>query len=646
IDRGTCTEPSVALLLHKALVQDREDQQFSDFSVTVDEVEFKCHRLVLSTRSGFFRSLLTSGMKETTEGKATLQSISSDVFAIVLKWIYEGEANLSEENVIDVLFAADQLDVQSLVSQCQYLLMQNLSLENCIRFYHTSKVFNHKELEEKSWKILLENFDCVCISDEFYTLNTDEILSVVSDPRLNTRSEDVVIESILRWVHFDAGQVSDNQEIEKNKKAEGDKHHAPIHPKSGEIGAFVQGNGSAEPAIDPANHDRSDTAAKCGFFGDCKLAETEGLTTSTDYVDLKNHQPRLERLADVLEASRYLLVSGNCVWQTLACDPLVQADRRCRAIQEEIIRYKTRLDSHQSALLSAAENRWPGYLRDVLISHTNDKLYYINFRLSHKWQEINLDCPVKGMQCLVYFDSNIYVTGVKKQVHVYTPINMKWLTLTSAEHESVQTLAMLPVGNELVAVHTSGNGSYIVERLSIQSVGPAKWLQVGEFLMRGMEVASITNIGPKLIVFWRQPGQNCVSIECFDLIQRKSFFLPDQLTVSSSLATFKHGDDVFALQENGSLWRISLLQSQPYLSLKHELCLWNFHRAVAGAILARGILMVFETSTESRENAEAQAEARISLENVFTEIEFIKSSPAQKSYLHSVLYLNHLNQYP
>ena len=82
--------------------------------------------------------------------------------------------------------------------------------------------------------------------------------------------------------------------------------------------------------------------------------------------------------------------------------------------------------------------------------------------------------------------------------------------------------------------------------------------------MRGMEVASITNIGSELVVFWRQAGQNCVSIECFDLIQRKSFFLPDQLTVSSSLATFKHGDDVFALQENGSLWRISLLQSQPY----------------------------------------------------------------------------------
>ncbi|KAK3797784.1 hypothetical protein RRG08_052386 [Elysia crispata] len=205
-ERGTCTEPSLALLLHKALVQDREDQQFSDFSVTVDEVEFKCHRLVLSTRSGFFQSLLTSGMIETTEGKATLQSISSDVFAIVLKWMYEGEANLSEENVIDVLFAADQLDVQSLVSQCQYLLMQNLSLENCIRFYHTSKVFNHKELEEKSRKILLENFDCVCISDEFYTLNTDEIMSLVSDPRLNTRSEDVVMESILRWVRSDADQ--------------------------------------------------------------------------------------------------------------------------------------------------------------------------------------------------------------------------------------------------------------------------------------------------------------------------------------------------------------------------------------------------------------------------------------------------------
>ena len=71
-------------------------------------------------------------------------------------------------------------------------------------------------------------------------------MSVVSDPRLNTRSEDIVIESILRWVHSDAGQVSDNLEIEKKKKIEGDKHHASIHPSSGKNGTFVQGNGGAQ----------------------------------------------------------------------------------------------------------------------------------------------------------------------------------------------------------------------------------------------------------------------------------------------------------------------------------------------------------------------------------------------------------------
>ncbi|KAK3768974.1 hypothetical protein RRG08_054824 [Elysia crispata] len=128
--------PDVGSILQQALSRDTEDHHFCDFSVCVDEIEYKCHRIVLSARSGFFRSMLTSGMKEATEKSATLCRITSDVFDIVLKWMYEGVANLTQENVIGVLYAADLLDVQCLVSGMgKCLWCASLSVDNCVSVF-------------------------------------------------------------------------------------------------------------------------------------------------------------------------------------------------------------------------------------------------------------------------------------------------------------------------------------------------------------------------------------------------------------------------------------------------------------------------------------------------------------------------------
>ena len=198
---------------------------------------------------------------------------------------------------------------------------------------------------------------------------------------------------------------------------------------------------------------------------------------------------------------------------------------------------------------------------------------------------------------------------------------------------------MVPVGNDFFIVVTTDSDRYSVERLSIPYRGSAQWLQVGEFITRGMEVASVTNIGTKLVVFWRQAGKACLRIECFDLVRLESFLLPDHLSSSSGLVTFKHDDEAFALQENGSLWRIRVLQAAPYIQVEYQLSLWNFHRALGGAILVRGNLMVFENKAESNQSSEisGREEKNTTLDKVFKELKFIKSAPTQIGYVHSIM---------
>ncbi|GFN84027.1 hypothetical protein PoB_001053300 [Plakobranchus ocellatus] len=106
----------------------------------------------------------------------------------------------------------------------------------------------------------------------------------------------------------------------------------------------------------------------------------KGYKTLTDKMEDQTIESnsRSNHLADLLEATRYLLISGNCLWQTLANDPLVKNNSKCLAIQEKIVQYKTRPDCHQDGCVTAASHRNTSTLRNVVLIHSKNKLFCID----------------------------------------------------------------------------------------------------------------------------------------------------------------------------------------------------------------------------------------------------------------------------
>ena len=64
--------------------------------------------------------MFTDGMKESNQAVIELKdkSISPDVLKIVMNSVYTGDLNVNEENVFEVLAAADHLQVTTVVQQC------------------------------------------------------------------------------------------------------------------------------------------------------------------------------------------------------------------------------------------------------------------------------------------------------------------------------------------------------------------------------------------------------------------------------------------------------------------------------------------------------------------------------------------------
>ena len=636
-DKSTSTEPRVADCLQKALALERQTPQFSDLTVEAGGVEFQCHRLILAAISGFFRSLLSSGMRESTERRVQLQGIPSDVFTDVLRWIYDGSFILSLENVFDVLPAADQLDIHSLLSECRDFLEQNLSVDNCVSIYNISGVYPTGDLNAKSRSFLLKNFNSVCSSEEFFKLSAEDLKSLVADPELVTRSEDAVIESILRWVKADARPVS-NEYQGRKCTTDGELGSSTSNTK----GLTESGKdlGCKEDETGGTTDPTDDLDKTCSLKGG--LDNADGTTASVGIGKEENieQHSRIDVLPKLLEATRYLLASSNCVCLTLATEPLVQADQRCRAIQEEMLHHKTRLDRHQNEWMPPASLRMNNELRDVVLTCFTNRLY-CKLRWNDPWYELNVNLTLKAVTNLVYYDSNIYIRNQSKMLSVFIPRYTSWHGIMGIPQVNVVTVAMFPVGDELISVYKFDGETYAVESLDLKKTGEAAWKEVGKLSMRGMEVASVTNIGSRLIIFWKQGGQSRLSIECFDMVRRESSLLQDQLCSSSGLVTFKHGDQAFALQQNGALWRICAQTDAPYVNLRLEMWVWNFHRAVGGAMLVKGELWVFDTTPKSDGDPATEAEEeKVCLEGVFKDVKFCFVSTHQTGFVHAVVPAN------
>ena len=84
--------------------------------------------------------MFAHGMKESNQEVVDLkdESISSAALKIVLDSIYSGDLRVNDENVFEVLIAADHLQVTSVIEQCCDDL-QTLQLRYNVQYRHIVK---------------------------------------------------------------------------------------------------------------------------------------------------------------------------------------------------------------------------------------------------------------------------------------------------------------------------------------------------------------------------------------------------------------------------------------------------------------------------------------------------------------------------
>ncbi|GBC10248.1 hypothetical protein RclHR1_09470008 [Rhizophagus clarus] len=188
-----------------------KDDEYYDVTIEVDKDPnvkiFRTHMNILCHRSPYLRRILASNKKNNDNGLThiTLPNIPSEIFQIILEYIYGGILSLNVNDTSDllkILVAADNLYLQELVDYLQKYLIENKSewIEQHFGFTQqvSSQSNNLLELQEFCTNLMAQSPEKIFKSFGFASLSEKSLISLIKKDDLQM-NEIEIWEHVLKW---------------------------------------------------------------------------------------------------------------------------------------------------------------------------------------------------------------------------------------------------------------------------------------------------------------------------------------------------------------------------------------------------------------------------------------------------------------
>lgn len=189
-----------------------------DVMIIVEEEEFLLHRHLLYVRTGYFRALFDSGMKESIPFASKQSSNDTNdeplgltldmpraVFARLVCYIYTDRlpCQLSEDTALQLLQQSERLSIPRLSQICQKFLLSKLCIHNAAKLFEAADCFYVQPLKDLTLNYIPDKFDSVTRTPAFIDMEPRLIKEI-----LCTRAGDSDMHDAQLSGNSSLGQIS------------------------------------------------------------------------------------------------------------------------------------------------------------------------------------------------------------------------------------------------------------------------------------------------------------------------------------------------------------------------------------------------------------------------------------------------------
>ncbi|XP_059155102.1 gigaxonin-like [Physella acuta] len=400
---------TLACGLQECLSKEWMGDNFSDFRVVVDDSEYFCHKFILSACSTFFKGLLRTNFKENLEQRVELNDMSKETFEVIINAIYKGVDGLTLDNIISVWQATHMLDVPFLIEECERFVVENMSLENYITYYDMAKLLHSETVINFTIGFMAKKFEHFRETETFLELSFPILFTIVADDCLNVKSEDLVLESIIKWVSYIKRKPEEMENID----------HRDSETVENSLPTTQIDQNNVVPVCQNTNND----TLSLPQFRNCEMSNS---ATNSDNETLD----RKKCLTELLSTARTFLASRSYL-DKLLIHPLIMSCVEALEIVHNALLYQWRSVSFPSNFVIPYRNC--SGKRNVMAFVKNEKLHLFELN-SQSEVEMNLQLKcdtnlastestlcfshsITGTRTIAIIDSTKTITNIYKKKH-------------------------------------------------------------------------------------------------------------------------------------------------------------------------------------------------------------------------------------
>ncbi|VDK46955.1 unnamed protein product [Dibothriocephalus latus] len=178
----------------------RRTGELSDLTIQLQHgVRISVHRVVLVSRVPALHDSVCGTLKD---DQAVLQwpLVSSEVAGSLLDYIYTGQLEVRETNVVGLMVLSQQLLLPHLEDWLVSFMAARLNPENIATCWDLAQLRNNNQLKDTCLQHIKRTFEATVATDFFVNLPSDAALSLLQADDLLVHNEESVFEAIKRWV--------------------------------------------------------------------------------------------------------------------------------------------------------------------------------------------------------------------------------------------------------------------------------------------------------------------------------------------------------------------------------------------------------------------------------------------------------------
>src|SRR6218665_1843329 len=183
-----------------------------DVTVRVNDVSVKAHKSVLSAFSPYFEALFASGMSDAGHDEIILPDIhvSGTAIRLLVEFAYCGTLEITPDNIQELLYAANFLCIDAVISACCSYIQNNLSIENCVDVLELAVTLDLHELQQNIELFMISQLEEIIKQEIFLKLQVKQLLGLLERDELivlengfwfpEVEQEEKILKMILRFV--------------------------------------------------------------------------------------------------------------------------------------------------------------------------------------------------------------------------------------------------------------------------------------------------------------------------------------------------------------------------------------------------------------------------------------------------------------